>query len=109
MAETIVHIATAADWQRAREAGVYTPASLQTEGFVHCSTEEQLASTLARHFRGRRDLVLLTIDTAAIADSLRWEKPKPNGGSYDPDERFPHVYGAIPLDAVHSAEAIEAP
>jgi uncharacterized protein (DUF952 family) len=34
----IYHITTNAEWQNAQTKGEYTAPSLQTEGFIHCST-----------------------------------------------------------------------
>ena len=97
----ILHIATPSEWAAATTTGQVAPPSLATEGFVHCSTREQLAGTLERHFADAGPLVLLVLDEAAIAPDLRWEESLPG-------EAFPHVYGAIPVDAVLSVEEIVA-
>ncbi|MBN2624444.1 MAG: DUF952 domain-containing protein [Acidimicrobiales bacterium] len=101
-ADDILHITTPDAWDAARQAGAVTPASLDTEGFVHCSTRAQLASTLARHFRGAGPLVLLVLDPAAVAGDLRWEQSRPG-------EVFPHVYAPLPVEAVVATEAVTAP
>lgn len=102
----IHHIATAADWAAAQAAGDYRPASLDSEGFVHASTPAQLLATANAYFRGRADLVLLDLDEARLPD-VRYEAPAPPPGVMPaPDraaQRFPHIYGAIPLDAVLAA------
>lgn len=97
----ILHIATPDEWAEARQRGTVAPPSLATEGFVHCSTREQIPGTLARHFAGSGDLVLLVLDAAAVGE-LRWE-------ALTPGEPFPHVYNAIPLAAVRSVEGVTAP
>ena len=94
----LLHVATPAEWAAARRTGTVAPPSLATEGFVHCSTREQIPGTLARHFAGRGDLVLLVLDAAAVGD-LRWE-------ALTPGEPFPHVYNAIPLAAVRAVEGV---
>ena len=98
----ILHIASRADWDAARAAGSYRPASLDSEGFIHCSTAAQAAGSADRFFRGRSDLVLLRIDEARVAHQLRYESPADLGGAPDPraDQRFPHIYGPLALDAV---------
>jgi len=98
----ILHIATPSEWTAARRTGQIAPPGLADEGFVHCSTRAQLAGTLERHFAGAGPLVLLVVDEAAIAGDLRWEEGLPG-------ERFPHVYGAIPVTAVVAVEQITAP
>ncbi len=98
----LLHIATPAEWAAARASGVVAPASLAAEGFVHCSTRDQLAGTLARHFAGGGDLVVLVLDPGALGAELRWEESRPG-------ERYPHVYGPIPTAAVTAVEAVTAP
>jgi uncharacterized protein (DUF952 family) len=98
----ILHIATPSEWAAARRTGQVAPPSLGTEGFVHCSTRDQLAGTLERHFAGAGPLVLLTLDEAAIAGDLRWEEGLPG-------EDFPHVYAPIPVATVVAVEEITAP
>jgi len=92
----IVHIATPAEWAEAQRTGTIAPPSLAREGFVHCSTREQLPGTLDLVFRGAGPVVVLVLDPAALID-VRWE--------CEP-EAVPHVYGAIPLSAVTATEDV---
>lgn len=98
----ILHIATPAEWAEATATGRVAPPSLAAEGFVHCSTRPQLRGTLARHFAGAGPLVVLVLDEAAIAGDLRWEESVPG-------QRYPHVYGPVPVAAVVSVEEIDGP
>jgi uncharacterized protein (DUF952 family) len=95
----IVHIATPAEWAEAQRAGTVTPANLAREGFVHCSSREQLSGTLALVFRGAGPLFVLVLDPDALVD-VRWEGEP---------EAFPHVYGPIPTSAVMAVEEVIAP
>ena len=88
----ILHITTETAWQAAQSTGEYRADSLESEGFIHCSTLEQVIATANRYYAGRRDLVLLWIDPHALAADLRWEEAH--------GERYPHLYGALNLDAV---------
>jgi len=90
----ILHIATAHDVAIARQRGEYRCASLQSEGFIHCCTAEQLSGVISRYYDGVDDIALLKIDVAALDAELCYENTV--GGV----DLFPHVYGAIPLDAV---------
>lgn len=93
----LVHLCTAQEWERARERGVYRPESLESVGFVHLSTPEQVHLPANRLYAGRTDLMLLCIDPARLTSPVRWEPGVPA----DPDGMvFPHLYGALPLDAV---------
>ncbi len=88
-------ILPAARWAEAEALGRVpeAPVDLQ-DGFLHLSDASQVHETARRHFAGQTDLVLITLDPARFApDTLRWEPSR--GGAL-----FPHVYGAVPLDAV---------
>ena len=102
----IFHIIRRGEWLEALERGDYVPASLSAEGFIHCSTADQVAATAKRWYAGVADLVLLRIDTELLAAELKYEAPR-NGGSERQNERFPHLYGALNLDAV--VEVLDLP
>lgn len=96
----ILHITTPDGWAAARRTGEVRPASLDGEGFVHCSTRDQLAGTLARHFPGDGPLVGLVLDPARLGGAeLRWEESRPG-------ESYPHVYGPLPVAAVTAVERL---
>lgn len=66
----------------------------EADGFVHLSALHQVLGTADKHFCGQADLCLVEIDAEALPEgSLRWEVSR--GG-----DRFPHVYGTMPLHAV---------
>jgi len=86
----ILHMVPEREWEEARAAGSYAPASLLRDGFIHCSRPEQVLRVANGVFRGRGDLVLLAIDTRRVSAEIRYENCE--GGEL----LFPHVYG--PLD-----------
>lgn len=88
----VFHITERGAFAAALEMGAYEPEGLKLEGFVHCSTREQVLGTAGRFFAGRSGLVLLCIEAARLGERLRYESA---GG-----DSFPHCYGAIPLDAI---------
>jgi uncharacterized protein (DUF952 family) len=96
----VYHIVPREDWDIALSKGEYRPASVDTQGFVHCSTRAQVAPTANRYFHGEDGLVLLCIDTAMVTSPLRYEPPDMPGHDPDDHELFPHLYGALNLDAV---------
>jgi len=100
MSEPLFHIALAAAWSQT--ADPYVPADFEREGFVHCSTSRQVIDTANRYFHGRSDLVLLMIDVHRIDAPIQYENL--SGGS----ELFPHIYSALPCDAVIAVQAIAA-
>lgn len=98
---TILHIAKRKDWQEARACGSYRGDTLASQGFIHCSTPEQVIPVANAVFRGQDDLVLLCIDTAKVDAEIRHENLE--GG----DELYPHVYGPLNIDAVVSVLSFE--
>lgn len=81
----VFHLTTPAAWEEAQRDGVLEPPGFATEGFVHCSTLDQLVGTIERHFEGIDELVVLELDRAAVDADLRWEEGRPG-------EAFPHLY-----------------
>lgn len=105
MPTPIVHLTERSLWEEARARGAYEMSTrgktLQEEGFIHCSTREQLpavAAFLYADHDGPDDLVLLVIDPARLDVPLKYEAPEPGA------EEFPHVYGPIPVAAVVDVE-----
>lgn len=73
------------------------PPSLESVGFVHLSTPEQVHLPARELFPGRRDLALLVVDPARLADPVRLEPGIP---ADPPGALFPHLYGPLPTAAV---------
>jgi uncharacterized protein (DUF952 family) len=98
----IYHITSHAAWTEAQAAGAYTAPSLATEGFIHCSTLEQVIPVANNFYKGQSGLCLLVIDETRLTSTLQWEPP--SGGAPPPGVAeglmFPHVYGPIALEAV---------
>jgi uncharacterized protein (DUF952 family) len=99
----IYHITSKQEWQAARARGAYSAPSLQTEGFIHCSTDTQVTHVANAFYRGRNDLLLLVIDEAKLTSELKWEPPAgPPAAGISVTDLFPHVFGSIALTAVAS-------
>lgn len=92
--ERIYKVLRAMEWQAAQAQGVVAgSADDLRDGFIHLSTQAQLAGTLERHFAGESGLIVLEIAAEGLGAKLKWEPSR--GGAL-----FPHFYGALPLDAV---------
>ena len=97
----ILHIATAADWVDAIDAGEYRVSTLgdtiEQEGFIHASTPEQVQPTASRFYAAVTDpLVVLVMRTEVLEAGgvpIRFE----DAGS---GELFPHLYAALPVALV---------
>jgi uncharacterized protein (DUF952 family) len=94
----IFHITSRDVWTQAEQGGTYQHESLQTEGFIHCSTPEQVVKVANHYYRGQTGLVLLCIDTDKLASEVRFEDA--SGKQFDPGEQFPHIYGPINVESV---------
>ena len=95
MPEFILHATSQTRWAAALETGSYSADSLLLEGFIHCSTTAQILHVVNTFFPGQHGLVLLVLEPGRLTAQLRWEP-----GLDLEQELFPHVYGAINLDAV---------
>lgn len=89
----LLHITRRDQWDRARFAGYYRGDTLDTEGFIHCSTKEQVSSVANRFFHGQQGLVLLFIDSTRVQATIQYD-------TIETGERFPHIYGPLNTDAV---------
>ncbi len=99
---TLYHLCPQHDWEHALAEGEYRADSLTSEGFIHCSTQDQLAGTAALFFRGQQGLVLLVIDRARVTAPVQDD-------DIGDGKVFPHIYGPLNLDAVTEVRPYAAP
>jgi len=97
----IYHITERKTWQAAQASGDYRAKSLKTQGFIHLSQVEQVARVANVIYAGQTGLVLLYIDPTKLTATLREEPPDPAVPAHHyTGELFPHLYGALNLEAV---------
>ena len=89
----ILHICSQVVWAAALTSGSYAGDTLLSEGFIHCSTKDQVIEVADYIFRGKPGLLLLVIDEAKVKEKIKYEDAG-NGKLY------PHIYGPLNLDAV---------
>lgn len=89
----IWHITKRQQWEQAQPAQVYRSDSLESEGFIHCSTPQQIIKVANAFFSGQPGLVLLGIDSQKVEADIRYEE-------VEGTERFPHIYGSLNTNAV---------
>lgn len=94
----IYHITTSNAWEKAQQNGFYESASLKNEGFIHCCSAEQVIGVIQRYYQDVPDLVKLTIDTDLLSSPFYFD------WSPSVADTFPHIYGAINLDAVKDVQ-----
>lgn len=104
MAETVAYkIIDAAEWRAALAEGAYAGSAVdRADGYIHLSTAAQLDETARKHYAGRDNLMLLTVDLTALEETIVWEPSR--GGAL-----FPHIYGDLPVTAVTEARPFAVP
>jgi uncharacterized protein (DUF952 family) len=93
----VFHIVPRKEWEEAKNKGSYAPASLQNEGFIHCSKTDQLLGVANSFFKAQHDLIILRINVEKVSAEIKIEPPleAPMSGIL-----FPHIYGELEIDAV---------
>lgn len=93
----VCKILTPNEWAIAQDQQAYSGTALDVEdGFIHLSTPEQVTATLKRFFVDASAVVILTINGDHLGKELKFEE---NHG-----QRFPHLYGKLPISAVTGIE-----
>lgn len=92
--ELLFHLTTRDDWNQHKKSGNYEPESLEEEGFIHCSSGNQVEATANRLFADKDEILLLVIDASMIRDDIKYEEDSETG------EKYPHIYGAISVNAI---------
>lgn len=96
MTNLVYKILTADQWAQFLVEGAFIGAPVDlADGYIHMSTADQVAETLAKHFSGQQGLVIATVDLTPLGESVKWEVSR--GGAL-----FPHLYGPLPMTAVVS-------
>jgi uncharacterized protein (DUF952 family) len=100
MTGLVYKILRPAEWSAAQETGIFTGSRDDArDGFIHLSAAHQVRAVSDRHFAAEDDLILLTVESAALGPQLKWE-------SSHKGEAFPHLYGSLSLALVRSVAEI---
>ncbi len=100
--KTIIYkICPADEWEQAIAAKSYQGSYDDVrDGFIHFSCADQLADTLAKHFAGQTNLVLISLRADNLGEKLKWEASR--GG-----QLFPHLYEALDPSLALKTQAIQ--
>ena len=90
----VFHMLPKAAWDALAAGSAYRAATLDSEGFVHCTAEPAMLEVVANRFYRSEpgDWLILAIDLNQVGADVRWETAD--------DHLFPHIYGAIERNAV---------
>lgn len=95
----IYHLVVPEFWEQT-EAAPYRAASLDLEGFIHCSNANQVARVANLFYGAESALLVLCIEVERLTCPLKDENPGIN-------ELFPHVYGPIPREAIRDVRRMQ--
>lgn len=97
----VYKIISKAEWEIALREKEFCGAEIDlTDGYIHLSTASQVRETAARHFKGRDDLLLLSIDSDTFSGNMKWEPSR--GG-----DLFPHLYRSLPVQNVERVDSLK--
>ena len=88
----IFHITRSQQWEQAKQVQSYRGDTLDSEGFIHCSTLPQVLKSANKFFVGQTGLLLLSIDSEKVQAEVKYE--------FAAGENYPHIYGPLNVDAV---------
>ena len=102
----VLHLITSTEWNGGCGAPI-VPESLATEGFVHCTADDDTLLRVANHFYTNvpGPMVAISIDLDRLSAEVKWERPP--GSDPLTAIAFPHVYGPIPRTAVVSSRLMQ--
>lgn len=101
MEKFIYHICKPAYFKAFEGKNFYYSASLERDGFIHCSFKHQLEFVLDSFFKEHDGLSLLKIDKDLLESKLVVEGPIDDLGG------FPHIYGQINMSSIVEISYIE--
>ena len=76
--------------------GSYSHPSLETEGFIHCSTAWQVNRSANKYYKNVNNVVVMAIDSSKLHSQLVFEDTAGDGTG----PRFPHIYGPVNPEAI---------
>jgi len=91
--QPLLHITRLSQWKQAQLEGIYRGDTLDSEGFIHCSTPAQIVKVANKFFSHQQELIVLCIDSQRVPVEIKYEESEAG-------ERFPHIYGSLNIDAV---------
>ena len=101
--EQVCKIMTPEEWEESIAVGkayvAVSEADLR-DGYIHCSSADQVPGTLAKWYTAMDSVVVATLDITKLDSEVKWE---PNAVG----ELFPHIYGAIGPEAVAGVEKLQ--
>lgn len=87
MKSKVYKILTAPEWSAFQEKGHFKGSNVDlADGFIHLSTQEQVAGVIERYFSALRPLYVTEFSNRDFIQKLRWEAATSG-------DIYPHFYG----------------
>mgnify|MGYP001765833335 FL=1 len=90
----LYHITDQGQWTKFISETFYLPAYFEIDGFIHCSTGEQVLTVAEKYYADAANLLLIKIDGEQLSTEIKYENLE--GG----EEKFPHIYGQLNKQAI---------
>lgn len=90
----LYHITDQSQWNKHESEEFYLPAAFFADGFIHCSTGEQVLAVAQRYYSDAPHLLLLKIDGQLVSAPIIFENLESG------EEKFPHIYGHLEKKAI---------
>jgi len=90
----LYHITDQSQWENYSSETYYLPSAYFSDGFIHCSTAEQVLVVAAKYYADTPQLLLLKIDGECLTSEIKFENLEGN------EECFPHIYGPLEKKAI---------
>ena len=97
----LYHITERSQWIKYDPETFYIPANYLADGFIHCSTIDQVLTVAEKYYADVPNLLLLKIDEKMVSAAIVFENLE--GG----EEKFPHIYGHLEKKAIVGIVAFE--
>ena len=92
--DLIFHLVPKKKWHNNQRYGLYRPDLKDEEGFIHCSTADQVEDTANRFFKDQNNILLIVINYGKIQSDVKMEDTEGSG------QEYPHIYGPLNMDAI---------
>lgn len=92
----LIHCLTMDSWEIYKNQPFYRHPTLESQGFIHCSTAESFRFVAPSFREETAPLCFLVIDEDKVTAPVKWED------LYDCGINYPHIYGPLNIDAVQA-------
>jgi uncharacterized protein (DUF952 family) len=96
---TTYHLTPAEIWTSQQSSPTYVPEAFEADGFIHCTDGEDAVIEVGNRYyvSDPRSYVVLSIRCEDVEPPIRYE---------DPNRVYPHIYGALNIDAVVAVRGV---